>query len=299
MRRIPIVGGGLLIAAVVAFGLLSVVIFDGGRRSGVSARSFASQKSVAPDSGEKITVSSRRGEPVRSEEGHRLPLAKAAAEQASKDGGDQEEVELVDQVIGELLAELKTAVRDKDKRRLRGLMKQILEKCTPRTGMFAKAAGVSSARRRILEALKEELGEGGPAVVEQIIDFVNDPEPEVADLAKSMLFDSLHDLSLGDYKRAEIVTAAAEELTDRSSIDRLYREFVKFRPSVAVQTAIQIGTTGTDAAKDGLSAVLGNIVSDGSVNSVDKLRDYLKDVSTADMDPENADEIFGPIILEQ
>ena len=203
---------------------------------------------------------------------------------------DLDDEKLFNEVMQGLLAELDLASRKKDFKSVCRLVERLR---SLNYGNVAVGRGgghlVVSVKRKILDALAD----GGYAVAEQVVAFLDDPEPEIAQSATDLIFKTLNDLSLGDYKRAEIVSAAAGELTDKMAIIRLYQEFAKLRPTVARDTLLQISDHGTDSAKEFLPNAISALAADPTITTGEQLREVGNEIE----DPEDT-RPFEPIYIK-
>lgn len=203
---------------------------------------------------------------------------------------EKEDDALLDEVVKELMVELDDAVKRKDFKIVLALVDKLR---SLNYGSLAKGSagrGSSSVKRKVLEALAE----AGPAGIEQVIDLLGDADVSIAQQANELLFETLKDLSLGDYRRAEIVSAAAEEMTDRASIERLYQEMIKLRPTVRYETLLHIGAEGTPEAKELLARQISLLAQNPEITTPEQLKECQSDIK----DPEMANMIYGPIILK-
>ena len=221
------------------------------------------------------------------------PLRKPSVKQARQTTATTDELDddaLLDKVVEDLVVQLSAAIRDRNGNRVLELVRRL--KAINYGGLSANGrvrGNASSAKLRILQ----ELAGAGPEAVGAIMDLLSDPEPSVAESAKELLFGKLNDISLNDSARAELVTAAAQELTDTLSIQRLYVEFIKMRPSVGVGAFTEILSSGTDEAKAILPRIMANFTADSTVSTVGDLKEWLQGHG----DPEDADRRYGGIKL--
>lgn len=201
-------------------------------------------------------------------------------------GADSDEA-LLNEVVEQLLNELSAAMQSGDAKRILeiiGKLKSIAYGA--RSSRYGRGGGAVSLKHRILDALAL----AGPLGVGEVIDFLGDSEPVIAQTATDLLFKSLQDISIGDRVRAEIVVAAAEEMTDENRILRLYQEFIKMRHSVGVEALMAISTSGTAEAKAQLSKLISTFTRDISITDVSQLEAWL-----AENPDSNRDEWFyGP-----
>ena len=235
---------GLLAAAAVGVVVvLAFVLFDGsdvakGREKALVARRAAIRDAAGKKGGDRREWRidpARNGAPAADSVGS----GSNRVEQALKDPKSDP---LLEKVIAELLVEIESEMKAKDSDKVAALVGKLREKLN---GSLARSGLSGSAKLRVLAALEGS----GFAGLSQVFDLLGDSDPAVVASAKSLLFETLNDLSLGDFKRGEIVVEACKEMTDRMDLYRLYQEFVKMRPSVGVTTFSGIEGSGTDEAK--------------------------------------------------
>lgn len=284
-----VIGAGAFVLGGVAVGLAVVLL----RSTPVSP---APVDSAPAPTGEQKSVTTnmprRRVEAVsvntahlRARENRRIAETNRVVQTLSDD-------ELMDKVVKELLTALEEARNEKNTDRLLDIvakLRRLNYGDLSRVG-GSSHGGSSATKRRILEALKE-LGAAGLA---DVIDLVNDEDPSIAQSATKLIFDSLQDISLGDYNRADIVVSAAEEMTDSDSLNRLFQQFQRMRHSVGVEALTSISHTGTTEAKAKLAQAISTYTRDLSITEASQLTQWLAD----NPDQPQDDWFFGPIILK-
>lgn len=253
----------LVLAVTVVGAALWVAIMDGGPR----AVRFASDGEVL-----RIAVLPSVAKNGRSSQS--IPPPKVLRErQIGKTAETMESAEtddkLLDAVMKELLTELSVARKSGKMPEMLALINKIRSlNYGLRDGSPSSRGIARLVKRKVLECLDGV----GLAGLEAVLDLVGDPEPDVSATAKNEVFDSLLDLSLGDAERAEIVVAAAAEMTDSTSLNRLYHEFTRMRPTVGKGALLQIGATGTPEAREILPRVIGAFTGDVTVKTAEQLR---------------------------
>lgn len=130
---------------------------------------------------------------------------------------------------------------------------------------------------------------GGSASSVDLIDYMVDADVEVCDSAFDAFEDSLSDLEMGDYERAELLKTVLKAVTDQDRIESLLSSLDNMRNSVKADTIISIMQTGTDAAKSGLMEQI-EFYTDQDVTTVDGVRKWLAE----NPDDEGDAEFYGP-----
>lgn len=199
--------------------------------------------------------------------------------------GEDEIDELYERTVVELLSAIEGAIASHDHSRLRQLVDRYRQLAS---GSLASGGRRLSAatKRRLLDAFGG-LGFDG---LDLVIDNLGDPDPMIVSDATAKIFDMLRDPALGDYKRAEIVVAAAGEMSQRSSLVRLFNEFIRMRNSVSVEALSQIYSIGTPEAKNLLPRTMGAVTGNVETQTPQQLNEWLEQ----NPDPPEADRIYGP-----
>lgn len=291
MRSNWLTVGFLAGAALLSVALVLVLLFDRPQNVPPPAEVMRSVKvcGSAGDAAKGRTVTQVR----QSSTLPRTPIAQspkaAEAQSAARDDGELSDAALMDKVVDELMCALDEAIARKDFKTVLALADKLraLNYGRLADGRTARSAG--SIKLKLLAALLEE---GSAAGVGVAIDLLGDANQAVAESAESLLFKSLRDRSLGDYRRAEIVTAAAGELTNTLSLNKLFNEFIKMRHSVGTGALIEISQSGTEEAKAILPRVVGAFTGDTRISTVDELNAWLADNPDKAID----DSFYGPAI---
>ena len=283
----PVLGSAL--SAVVAFGTLAFVLWNRPER-GTGMRDEAPVLRARIAAAKQKTSRAERIAVAHNPVQRPLNMIETKSTNAVVQTEEKEDDALLDEVVKELMVELDDAVKRRDFKTVLALVDKLR---SLNYGSLAKGSagrGSSSVKRKVLEALAE----AGPAGVEQVIDLLGDSDAAIAQEANELLFKALMDLSLGDYRRAEIVSAAAGEMTDRASIQRLYQEMIKLRPTVRYETLLHIGAEGTAEAKELLARQISLLAQNPEITTPEQLKECQADIR----DPEMANLFYGPIILK-
>lgn len=203
---------------------------------------------------------------------------------------DMENDKLMDEVVQGLISAIDEALRAKKFAKVLALLEKIHETRALKGGLGGGKMGNSTAlKKKMLEAL----GALGLDGVDHVLDLVGDEEPEIAQSAQDLFFKTINDPSLGDYKLAELIVAAAAEFNDAESAGLLYQNIqVRMRPTVGAKTLLQLADVGTDAIKAALPENIAAFVIDANVDSPEKLREMMSEI----VDPENTS-AFEPIYM--
>jgi len=235
----------LLIAVAIAFGVLvGSFAMRGESSSDSAAESGRNVKVTKTKSGKKVKkiteVSLIRGEKgknsiriVESEEGRPDLLASI--------GDDAEEEQLTD-LQKSIVKELQDALDNDDYKTL----KRVLGKFTASVSDGGLGGRVPKVMR--MKAV-EALGWFGPKAIVDIVDFVFDPDMEIANDAFDKFETMLQDSDLSDYNRAEVVKSLLSTLKDEDQIDVVISSLADMRNSVRADAIKTILTKGTPEAK--------------------------------------------------
>lgn len=203
---------------------------------------------------------------------------------------DADDDKLMDDVVHGLISAIDEAMCAKKFARVLALLEKIRESRILKGGLGrGKAGGGTALKKKVLEAL----GALGLDGADRVLDFVGDENPEIAQSAQDLFFKTINDPSLGDYKLAELIVAAAAEFNDSESAGLLYQNIqVRMRPTVGAKTLLQIADVGTDAVKAALPENIAAFVIDANVDSPEKLRASMGEI----VDPEDTS-AFEPIYM--
>ena len=218
-----------------------------------------------------------------------LKRASSDDEKKGKPISENEVKNLLDKVVADLLTEIGAASRAGDKKTVLALVEKLRSLKYGRE-IEGKSSSHGSSVGYVKQKILECLGPLGVDAIEPIVEFLGDENPQVVATAEELLFQSLMDVSLGDYNRADIVTSAAEEMTDTDSLVRLFQEFLKMRHSVGVEALAQICKTGTPEAKAEVQRAMRAFTGDVTITSPDQLAEWLEDHPDSVID----DWYYGP-----
>ena len=261
-------------AAVVAFSTLALVLFDGNE---------AQRKSVGRKSETlRIRVPAESPGPAKTErkiaertDKVRLPpttVKTRGTDVAADQETEKDDQKLLDEVTRGLIAEIEDAMKRRNAQSFLALAEKLRK--LGYGSMDGGGSAVSSVKHRILTAAAEI----GPEAVAAVLDLLGDPDPTIAAEAQKDLFEILQDVSIGDFQRAEIITAAAEELTDSYALTRLLQQCVnRLRNSVKVATVRQIEATGTTEAKARLPWVISAMTGESTTTQTSQLDSWLEE----------------------
>lgn len=294
MRR-PSVSLILLFGALTVVVVLLAVVFEDrpsalGKPSGKELVARVRQEKAAKEVQTAVRVSPRVPgveRPVAEKLGAGVLSLSNELAQAKLEAADDK---LIDEVIQGLISAIDEAAHTKNFARVMALLDMIREAKITAGGRGGGGSNrVTSLKKKILEAL----GVLGPDGAERALDFVGDANPEVAQSAQDLFFKAIRDPSLGDYKLADLIVAAASELNDAYSASRLYQNIqVRMRPTVGAKTLLQLADVGTDAVKAALPENIAAFVIDASVDSPEKLRAIMDEI----VDPTDT-RAFEPIYM--
>lgn len=269
--------GFLTAAAILAVATLVVVLLDSpATHPADSGRGQVLRSRIPLAKGQAKTATRIQVSP-RVEAEPEAKKIQTDAESAQRLADDQEE-KLLDQVTKELLVALDEAVKRGDLKMIIALADKLR---AMNYGASSGGGGFSSVKRKILEALAD----AGISGLGPVIDLLGDQDSLIAQSATDILFKSLRSAGVNDYQRADIVTAAAEEVTDPQTMVRLFNEFMRMRHSVGVAAFKQIETSGTDAAKAQLARAISAFTGNSEISAVNQLDEWIAAYPDSAMDP--------------
>lgn len=138
----------------------------------------------------------------------------------------------------------------------------------------------------------QSLGWFGISGLPEIAGFLADPNAEVLSSAIEAYENALIEAN-GDGELSQIVIAACQMINDADAVESFLLEINNMRPSVAVETLKEIHVSGSQAAKDALPETLEFFTGEEGMTA-DKLDDWYNDPSGDNVDPEEAEALFGP-----
>ena len=201
---------------------------------------------------------------------------------------DEEMGELTD-LAKKLLLSLQAALDAEDFAQIQSIIAMIEN--SPKGVLSKSSVGIPVyMRRKLVEALGWFGAEGMP----EIVDFLGDENPEVAEAAMDQFELALEDVSLGDRAKAEIVIMASKVLHDGDALERIFMEISNMRNSVAAETLVQICANGTEEAKALMPDTIGFVTGEDGIVTVEDLEKWL----AANPDGEYDDDLYGPMDVD-
>ena len=201
---------------------------------------------------------------------------------------DEEEKELTD-LARKVLASLQAALDAEDFEQI----KQIFEmaRSAPKGSLGKSTQGMPVfLKKKMIDALGWFGAQGLPEMVE----FLADADPEVAQMSLDQFVMALSDISLGDRARASIVTMASSVLTDPDALGQIFIEISNMRNSVAANTIYTICKDGTPEAKAMMPETIMYITGEENIETVEGLEKWVE------KNPDNPDDelLYGPISVQ-
>lgn len=132
-------------------------------------------------------------------------------------------------------------------------------------------------------------GEGGGDAA-SLIDFMTDADPEISESALDAFEDSLNDLDMSDYARAELLKTVLKAVNDTDRIESMISSLDNMRNSVKADTIISLMETGTANVKATMKEEL-EFYTDFDITTVDEVRQWKADNPDDDWD----DEFYGGV----
>lgn len=140
-------------------------------------------------------------------------------------------------------------------------------------------------------AAVEAIGYFGVETIPDILDFIADDDPDIAQDALTQLELAMQDISLGDRDRAEIFKSLSRVLTDSEALDWMLSGVIDSRHSVGIDTFDYIAKNGTKEAKEMLPDYLDLFTGDEEVKTMEDARKWLDN----NPDQPDDDDFYGPI----
>lgn len=170
---------------------------------------------------------------------------------------------------------------------------EVIERMIEAGKKAALASGSSDWSRFVPLAMKrkavEALGWFGAETMPEIVGFLQDVDPEIAQDAQMRLEQALQDYDLSDYDLSEIVVGLMKVTTDPDVLDSYYMELARMRNSVMIGTLIEIGQSGTEAAQEKLPENISFYTGDFEIETVEQAEQWLEE----NPDGEDDDIFYG------
>ena len=135
------------------------------------------------------------------------------------------------------------------------------------------------------------LGWFGSEGIPELIEFLGDDNPEVAEQAMNQFELALQDFSLGDRGRAEIIKTVSQIITDSRDLDWILTTALDSRPSVGVETLSFISAKGTPEAREMVGDYIDFFTGGEGVRTAADAEQWLIDHPDEDW----AEDFFGPV----
>ncbi len=200
----------------------------------------------------------------------------------------EEEKELTD-LAKKVLGLLQAALDSENYAQIRSAQEVIAN--APKGSLSKVKSGIPVAIRK---KLVEAMGWFGATAIPEMVEFLADPNPEVAQMTIDQFELALQDVTLGDRDRAKIVALASTVLTDHDALEQMFMEISNMRNSVAADTLYTICKDGTDMAKSMMPETIEFVTGeDNIVTDKDLLR-------WKDQNPDDPydDDLYGPMETE-
>ena len=201
---------------------------------------------------------------------------------------DVEERELTD-LARKVLASLQAALDSEDYEQIVQIYS--MAQNAPKGSLGKTTEGMPVAlRKKMIEAL----GWFGAQALPEMVGYLGDDNPDVAQMALDQFVMALSDISLGDRARASIVTMASSVLTDSDALGQIFIEISNMRNSVAASTIYSICDSGTPEAKAMMPETIEFITGEEGITTVEGLEEWVK------KNPDGADDedLYGPIKVD-
>lgn len=181
-------------------------------------------------------------------------------------------VDAQDQQLSEMeravLQELQRALDENDFGKVTLLLQRI------QRGEFGRSFSFSSPVMR--QKFVHALGWFGSRAIPELVGFLNDIEPEIANEAQAQLELALQDMDLADYDIAEIVIALAKAVQDPDALESYFMELTRMRNSVMANTVVEISDSGTDVAREKIVEYLSFLFGSDEVLTVADVQKWLE-----------------------
>ena len=148
----------------------------------------------------------------------------------------------------------------------------------------------SGVNKFLRQSAVDALGWFGSGALPELTEFFGDADEEVARSAIDQFELAMQDVTMADYERAEVVKLAAKLITDKSDLDWVLSEAINARPSVGVETLLDISHNGTAEAKEMIPTYVELFTGYDNLITEDDICTWLEEHP----DPSDAEEFWGP-----
>ncbi len=193
--------------------------------------------------------------------------------------------------MASIVASLQSCLDDEDRK--------TLTKICDKIARIRRERGEEAVPAMVREKAVEAIGYFLPGSLAEILPFLADPNPDVAEAAADQFDDVLNDASIGDRELSSIIVMMANVIDNEDTIDSMMMSIdCNMRNSVKVSTCNQILENGTGAIvkqlretiADILELEVGELPADNKALQK-KLNDWLKE------NPDDADDesLYGGV----
>lgn len=145
--------------------------------------------------------------------------------------------------------------------------------------------------KALRSAMVDALGWFGTDALPELVEFLSDPEEEVAQSAIDQFEMAVDDFSLGDYDRAEIVKRFCSLIDDSDVVDWMYMEVLNSRNSVGIDALVYMAQNGTAAVKEKFPEYIEFFTGVDFIQTVEGAQQWLVEHP----DTETDEELYGRI----
>lgn len=253
------------------------------------------------ESGDSSDADQKRGKRVR-----RKKLTKSEARKEWRENREKPVIEIDDRderltaMEKKLMKILQKAIDDDDFNAVVGAIAQIKKHAIEKAGIDADGGGaggvdwLSHVPKSIKQAAVSSLSWFGPDALLDLMDFMMDPDVDIAQDATTQFELALQDATLADYERAEVIKRVCSVITDSDTLDSLLLAAIDARHSVGVDTLTFIAENGTDAAKEMMPEYVELFTGDEDVATTGDLQRWLAE----NPDEPDDEDFYGPMQLD-
>lgn len=262
--------------AVLGVVVVAVVLLADDPAEGVQTRAVGVVERVGQSEGVERSVSGRNRKPSVERASKKEELLEGYASALQEEGLSVE--------LRQLLDELRVALENEDKGRIITLVRKMQQRDEWPDGIpvSIRSAAIAS------------LGWFGGECIPELAGFLKDPDPELQQSAVEAFEQAMLEAN-GDVELSEVMIAASQLVTDGDEMDYMLSMLNQVRPSLQVETIKKIWKVGTPEAKRSLVEVVEFITGEEGINTPEALDQWYNDPSGDNQDPEDAEEVYGPV----
>ena len=282
-NTIMAVGAAVL---VVGWAVWSFRSGEGGKSD--NAETLRSERRISDAKSSEKRAEARRRRETRIHEGRNG--VKRQNEEKPELEVSEEDLEEMSELEKSVLASLRDALDNKDFSRVNRAIARLkqygLELAKARGGHWS-----AYVHKSLKEAAVSALDWFGSDAMAELIEFMTDEDPDIAQTAIDKFELAMQDPTLADYQRADVIKMVAQVIDDADTLDWMFAEATNARHSVGVDTFISILQNGTAKAREMVPEYTEMFTGEENITTVKQLEKWLAE----NPDEPDDEDFYGPM----